>query len=66
MLLQASERRLTRLGYDLHDGPLQELLLVGEDLSLFRTQLAVVLEGLSAGAMCWAIFLTALWVPLPK
>ncbi len=45
MLLQASERRLTRLGYDLHDGPLQELLLVGEDLALFRKQLAVVLEG---------------------
>jgi signal transduction histidine kinase len=45
MLLQASERRLTRLGYDLHDGPLQELLLVGEDLALFRRQLAVVLEG---------------------
>jgi two-component system, NarL family, sensor histidine kinase UhpB len=45
MLLQASERRLTRLGYDLHDGPLQELLLVGEDLALFRSQLAVVLEG---------------------
>jgi signal transduction histidine kinase len=45
MLLQASERRLTRLGYDLHDGPLQELLLVGEDLALLRRQLAVVLEG---------------------
>ena len=45
MLLQASERRLTRLGYDIHDGPLQELLLVGEDLALFRRQLASVLEG---------------------
>ncbi len=45
MLLAASERRLTRLGFDLHDGPLQELLLVGEDLALFRRQLAVVLEG---------------------
>jgi signal transduction histidine kinase len=45
MLLQASERRLTRLGFDLHDGPLQELLLVGEDLALFRRQLAIVLEG---------------------
>ncbi len=44
-LVQASERRLTRLGFDLHDGPLQELLLVGEDLALFREQLAVVLEG---------------------
>jgi signal transduction histidine kinase len=46
-LLQASERRLTRLGFDLHDGPLQELLLVGEDLALFREQLGVVLEGRS-------------------
>jgi signal transduction histidine kinase len=45
MLLAASERRLTRLGFDLHDGPLQELLLVGEDLALFRQQVAVVLEG---------------------
>ncbi|HXD55971.1 MAG TPA: ATP-binding protein [Solirubrobacteraceae bacterium] len=45
MLLQASERRLTRLGYDLHDGPLQDLLLLGEDLALFRRQLAVVLDG---------------------
>ena len=44
-LLQAGERRLTRLGYDLHDGPLQDLLLLGEDLSLFRRQLAVVLDG---------------------
>jgi signal transduction histidine kinase len=45
MLLGASERRLTRLGFDLHDGPLQELLLVGEDLALFRRQVAIVLEG---------------------
>jgi len=44
-LLQASERRLTRLGFDLHDGPLQELLLVGEELALFREQLGAVLEG---------------------
>jgi signal transduction histidine kinase len=46
-LVQASERRLTRLGFDLHDGPLQELILVGEDLALFREQLGVVLEGRS-------------------
>ncbi len=44
-LVQASERRLTRLGFDLHDGPLQELVLLGEDLALFREQLDVVLEG---------------------
>jgi signal transduction histidine kinase len=44
-LVQATERRLTRLGFDLHDGPLQELVLLGEDLALFRGQLGVVLEG---------------------
>ena len=45
LLVQASERRLTRLGFDLHDGPLQELLVLGEDLALFRRQLGIVLEG---------------------
>jgi len=44
-LVQASERRLTRLGFDLHDGPLQELILLSEDLGLFREQLGIVLEG---------------------
>jgi two-component system sensor histidine kinase DegS len=34
---------LVRLGFDLHDGPLQELLLLAEDLRLFREQLASVL-----------------------
>jgi signal transduction histidine kinase len=41
----SGERRLARLGFDLHDGPLQELLLLGEDLDLFRDQLATILEG---------------------
>jgi len=38
-LVEASERRLTRLGFDLHDGPLQDLVLAGEDLRLLRGQL---------------------------
>jgi signal transduction histidine kinase len=38
-LLEASERKLTRLGFDLHDGPLQEIVLLGEDLRLFAEQL---------------------------
>jgi signal transduction histidine kinase len=38
-LVEASERRLTRLGFDLHDGPLQDLVLLGEDLRLLRGQL---------------------------
>jgi signal transduction histidine kinase len=42
-LVEGGERRLMRLGFDLHDGPLQELLLLGEDLRLFREQLAAVL-----------------------
>jgi signal transduction histidine kinase len=37
-LLQSSERRMARLGLDLHDGPLQELLLLSEDLRLLRGQ----------------------------
>ena len=42
-LVEGGERRLMRLGFDLHDGPLQELLLLGEDLRLFRQQLDNVL-----------------------
>jgi signal transduction histidine kinase len=42
-LVEGSDRRLTRLGFDLHDGPLQELLLLGEDLRMFRGQLGSVL-----------------------
>ncbi len=42
-LVEGSDRRLTRLGFDLHDGPLQELLLLGEDLRMFRGQLTSVL-----------------------
>ncbi|HWF31965.1 MAG TPA: ATP-binding protein [Solirubrobacteraceae bacterium] len=42
-LLEAADRRLARLGFDLHDGPLQELLLLGEDMRMFREQLASVL-----------------------
>jgi signal transduction histidine kinase len=38
-LVEASERRLTRLGFDLHDGPLQDLVVLGEDLRLLRGQL---------------------------
>lgn len=44
-LVEGSDRRLTRLGFDLHDGPLQELLLLGEDLRTFREQLASALDG---------------------
>jgi signal transduction histidine kinase len=50
-LLQASERRLTRLGFDLHDGPIQDVALLAEDLRLFRDQLERVLDPLSDHAL---------------
>lgn len=41
----AAERRLARVQFDLHDGPQQDLMLLGEDLRLFRSQLESVLAG---------------------
>jgi signal transduction histidine kinase len=41
-LVQSSERKLTRLGFDLHDGPIQDVAVIGDDLRLFRDQLDVV------------------------
>jgi signal transduction histidine kinase len=41
--VDAAERRLIRLGYDLHDGPLQELAALMSELRLFRVQLASAL-----------------------
>jgi signal transduction histidine kinase len=38
-LVGAVERRLARLRFDLHDGPQQDLHLLGQDLRLFRDQL---------------------------
>jgi signal transduction histidine kinase len=40
----AAERRLARVRFDLHDGPQQDLMLLAEDLRLFRSQLASVLD----------------------
>ena len=39
-LLEASERKITRLGFDLHDGPLQDLVVLAQDMRLFSEQLA--------------------------
>lgn len=44
-VVPALERRLARLRYDLHDGPQQDVHLLGLDLRLFRDQLAPVLHG---------------------
>jgi signal transduction histidine kinase len=45
LLTQSSERQLTRLGFDLHDGPMQDIAALASDVRLFRTQLAPLLEG---------------------
>lgn len=42
-LVQSSERLLTRLGFDLHDGPLQDIAALASELRLFRSQLPPIL-----------------------
>jgi signal transduction histidine kinase len=42
--LASAERMLSRLRFDLHDGPQQDVVMLGEDLRLFRDQLATVIE----------------------
>jgi signal transduction histidine kinase len=44
MLVKSSERKLTRLGFDLHDGPIQHVAVIAEDLRLFGNQLETLLE----------------------
>lgn len=44
-LVESSERKLTRLGFDLHDGPIQNVALLAEDLRLFARQLDGALDG---------------------
>jgi signal transduction histidine kinase len=41
----ANERRLLRVGFDLHDGPLQDIAAFGSDLQLAREQLSEALTG---------------------
>jgi signal transduction histidine kinase len=38
MLVAASERRLMRLGFDLHDGPIQDVLALAADVRLLQQQ----------------------------
>ena len=42
-LVEASERALVRLGFDLHDGPVQDVISLGLELQSFRRQLAATL-----------------------
>jgi signal transduction histidine kinase len=45
-LVSAGERRLVRLGYDLHDGPLQEIVALAQELRLAATDISqVVTDG---------------------
>jgi signal transduction histidine kinase len=44
-LVRASERRLGRLAFDLHDTALQHIAALGTDLFLFRRQLSEALPG---------------------
>jgi signal transduction histidine kinase len=41
-LAAAGERRLMRLGFDLHDGPLQEIVALAEELRQAATQISTV------------------------
>jgi signal transduction histidine kinase len=43
-LVESSERKLTRLGFDLHDGPIQNVALLGQDVRLLRDQVEVVVR----------------------
>jgi signal transduction histidine kinase len=43
-LVAASERRLMRIGFDLHDGALQEVAALGGDLQLVRGRLGSLLD----------------------
>jgi signal transduction histidine kinase len=43
-LVSTGERGLVRLGCDLHDGPLQEIVVFAEDLRLARAQIDTVLQ----------------------
>ena len=45
-LVESSERLLVRLGFDLHDGPMQDIAALAQDVRFFRSQLAPFLESL--------------------
>jgi signal transduction histidine kinase len=45
-LVEASERKLVRLGFDLHDGPIQDVAVLADDLRLFGDQLEPLLAPL--------------------
>ena len=44
-LAAANERLLVRLGFDLHDGPLQQVHVLGQDVRLLREQILTLVDG---------------------
>jgi signal transduction histidine kinase len=44
-LVESSERKLTRLGFDIHDGPIQDVAVVAQDIRFLRDELATMLDG---------------------
>jgi signal transduction histidine kinase len=44
-LVDSAERRLLRLGYDLHDGPIQDLVALAADVRLAGSQVAEHVDG---------------------
>jgi signal transduction histidine kinase len=44
VVVAAAERRLSRLRFDLHDGPQQDVVLLADDLGLLRTQLEGLMQ----------------------
>jgi signal transduction histidine kinase len=44
MLVESSERKLTRLGFDLHDGPIQDVAVAAQDLRALRDALERMLD----------------------
>jgi signal transduction histidine kinase len=51
-LVDSSERRLVRLGFDLHDGPLQDVAALSSEVKLFKRQLGASLpDGELAGRL---------------
>jgi signal transduction histidine kinase len=45
LLVSATERRLVRLGFDLHDGPMQEIVALAADMRQARAELASIVDG---------------------
>lgn len=43
-LAEANERLLVRLGFDLHDGPLQQVYALAQDIRLLREQILALVE----------------------